>query len=251
MNADLRRTERVKPGQVVLIPDASEAAVYDSDSNVIVIHNDAPAHRAAAPVHATVAVHPMGAVKPAPVRVIAEASQPTAPHDTQVIIENDAATMPSVTDNVAIIDSQVIHVPSAPPPELAAAMHRGQLASRRGSMVMSIIALARHFMGVPYVWGGTTPGGFDCSGFTMRIFALNGVHLQRTADCQYYQGTPVKDPSPGDLVFFSTYLPGPSHVGIYLGGNQFIHASSRHGVTVSSLSEPFFAKKYIGARRYF
>lgn len=113
-----------------------------------------------------------------------------------------------------------------------------------------ILATARQFIGVPYVFGGTSPYGFDCSGFTMETFAKHGIQLPRCADDQFYQGKPVRELIPGDLVFFTTYLPGPSHVGIYVGHDKFIHASCSHGVTISSLKEDYYATRYLGARSY-
>lgn len=120
-----------------------------------------------------------------------------------------------------------------------------------------IIALARQFMGVPYVWGGTTPLGFDCSGFTQFAFRLNGYTIPRDADQQYEVGTAIErqeDLRPGDLVFFETYAPGPSHVGIYIGDGQYINAR-RPGVSIDSFrpDSPQYnaslAARYIGARR--
>ena len=114
-----------------------------------------------------------------------------------------------------------------------------------------IISSAMDYMGVPYVFGGTSPYGFDCSGYVQYVFANAGVSLPRTADVQYEEGTPISTSElvAGDLVFFSTYTYGASHVGIYLGDNQFIHASSSRGVTISSLGEAYYSSRYIGARR--
>lgn len=105
--------------------------------------------------------------------------------------------------------------------------------------------------GVPYVFGGTSAAGFDCSGFTQRIFALANIKLARMAHQQFCQGKRVATPEAGDLVFFSTYAYGASHVGIYLGKGYFIHASSSRGVTISSLRESYYRSTYIGARRIF
>lgn len=128
-----------------------------------------------------------------------------------------------------------------------------RLSSRRAVISQKILRTATRYMGTPYVWAGTGAGGFDCSGFTMRVFMQNGIPLRRQADWQFTQGQRVNraDLQPGDLVFFSTYAPGASHVGIYIGNGQFIHASSRRGVTISSLSESYYKSTYIGARRMY
>ncbi|VBB08244.1 Hypothetical protein LUCI_3513 [Lucifera butyrica] len=117
----------------------------------------------------------------------------------------------------------------------------------------AIVNTAKKYMGVPYVWGGDQPTGWDCSGFTQYVMRQNGITLPRTAAEQYAVGTPVdkNDLLPGDLVFFTTYKPGASHVGFYIGGGKFIHASSAAGkVTISSLDEKYYSDHYIGSRRY-
>lgn len=155
----------------------------------------------------------------------------------------------SVTPDPAI--SAPAASPAASTTAEAARHRRAPLASRRGRLITRITAMAHQMEGVPYVFGGTSAHGVDCSGFTQRIFALAGIQLRRMADEQYQQGRAVEAPQAGDLVFFSTYLPGPSHVGIYLGNRYFIHASSSRGVTVSSLEESYYRSRYIGARRFF
>ena len=124
----------------------------------------------------------------------------------------------------------------------------------RGSSYISrrIISTSLQYQGVPYVFGGTSPiYGFDCSGFVQYVFAQAGISLPRTADAQYEVGTPVSvtDLIPGDAVFFTTYTYGASHVGIYIGDGDFIHASSSRGVTISSLASSYYSTHYIGARR--
>ena len=116
-----------------------------------------------------------------------------------------------------------------------------------------IVSISMDYIGVPYYFGGTTPSAFDCSGYVQYVFAQAGISLPRTADVQYEVGTPVSttDLVPGDLVFFSTYTYGASHVGIYVGDSNFIHASSSRGVTISSLGEAYYSSRYIGARRIF
>lgn len=114
-----------------------------------------------------------------------------------------------------------------------------------------ITGTALRYLGVPYVWGGTSFGGVDCSGFVWAVFAKNGIYLPRTADAQYESGRHVAthDLRAGDLVFFQTYALGASHVGIYLGNGKFVHASSSNGVRVDQLTEDYYSMRYLGARR--
>jgi peptidoglycan DL-endopeptidase LytE len=122
---------------------------------------------------------------------------------------------------------------------------------RASALAMNLTRSALRFIGVPYVFGGTSTYGFDCSGFVQHVFAMLGIRLPRTADSQFYAGHSVGGRIvAGDLVFFQTYAPGPSHVGIYLGDGKFVHASSSHGVTVSRLSDTYWAARYLGAKRY-
>lgn len=119
------------------------------------------------------------------------------------------------------------------------------------SKAKAVINTAKNYMGVPYVWGGTTPSGFDCSGFTQYVLGKNGISVPRTSAEQYTAGVSVSRSNlkVGDLVFFTTYKPGPSHLGFYLGDGNFIHASSSKGVTISSLDSSYYSSRYIGARR--
>lgn len=121
--------------------------------------------------------------------------------------------------------------------------------SARGSM---IVERAKKYIGVPYRWAGTNASGFDCSGFVMAVYKEMGLNLSRMADSQYYQGQKIskQDLSVGDLVFFSTYTSGVSHVGIYVGENRFIHASSSKGVIIDSLDDPYYRARYVGSCRY-
>lgn len=113
-----------------------------------------------------------------------------------------------------------------------------------------LIAYAYTYLGTPYVYGGSSYSGTDCSGFTMAVFAKFGYSLSHGASDQYYAAASVssEERQAGDLVFFDTFG-GISHVGIYLGGGQFIHASSSGGVKVNSLSESYYAACYLGAGR--
>ena len=117
----------------------------------------------------------------------------------------------------------------------------------------AIVASAKKYLGTPYVWGAETPEGFDCSGFTRYVMKQNGVDLPRTAAEQYDVGKPVAkaDLQVGDMIFFTTYKPGASHVGFYMGDGKFIHASSvNKEVTISNLGDTYYVEHYIGARRY-
>jgi cell wall-associated NlpC family hydrolase len=122
---------------------------------------------------------------------------------------------------------------------------------RSAALAVNLTRNAMRFLGVPYVFGGTSASGFDCSGYVQHVFAMLGYHIPRTADAQYDVGKRVAGAAmaPGDLVFFQTYAAGPSHVGIYLGNDRFVHASSSRGVTVSSLHESYWSARYIGAKR--
>lgn len=130
---------------------------------------------------------------------------------------------------------------------------RMTLASRRGQRVQALSSTAHSYLGTPYMMGGTTRRAIDCSAFTQNVFAAHGIKLPRTADVQYNVGQRVArgKEMPGDLVFFETYLPGPSHVGIYLGNGKFIHASSSRGVTITPLNSSYFGPRYLGAKRVF
>ena len=125
----------------------------------------------------------------------------------------------------------------------------------KNSLRKSIVLSAKSFLGVPYLWGGVSDEtGFDCSGLTMAVYQLNGFELPRTSGKQWVAGNPVtfNQLSEGDLVFFSTKKKGViSHVGIYAGMGQFIHAPGEgRGIRMESLSTDYYQSRFMGARTY-
>lgn len=117
----------------------------------------------------------------------------------------------------------------------------------------SVVEYAKQYLGCKYVLGGTSPSGFDCSGFTSYVFKHFGISLSRTSGAQASNGTKVEKSNlqAGDILIFNdSSNKKVGHVGIYIGGNQFIHAANpQKGVIISSLSEKYYATRYVGARR--
>ncbi|MBR1645814.1 MAG: C40 family peptidase [Selenomonadaceae bacterium] len=114
-----------------------------------------------------------------------------------------------------------------------------------------IVSTAKGLMGIAYVFGGTTPSGFDCSGLLQYVFKMNGVSIPRLADEQYNLGRKASKNqlTAGDLVFFTTYTSGVSHCGIYVGDGKFLHASSSRGVTINSLDDEYWRARFVGAKK--
>lgn len=128
--------------------------------------------------------------------------------------------------------------------------------AEKAAMRNKIISVAKRFEGIPYKWGGTSAAtGFDCSGYTMTVYRLNGLQMPRTAREQFAKGYSISlnQLQKGDLVFFDTMNKGyASHVGIYIGNGQFIHAP-RTGKSIeeADLYSSYYKKRYLGARAYF
>ena len=188
------------------------------------------------------------AASQSPATVSAPASgASTAAQAASGVQVGDAVSSPDVADWTAqyIIDQR-----AKKPEPRGLGRFAGRILARTTTIARSLTKDALRFLGTPYVFGGTSRSGFDCSGFVQHVFAMLGMRVPRTADAQYDAGHRVRGGiKPGDLVFFQTYTEGPSHVGIYLGHGKFVHASSSHGVMVSNLSDAYWANRYIGAKR--
>ncbi|PEK99730.1 hypothetical protein CN601_22945 [Bacillus sp. AFS017336] len=121
--------------------------------------------------------------------------------------------------------------------------------------VQSLITYSKKYLDVPYVWGGATPSGFDCSGFISYVFKEFGVSLPRTNVAGYWYNNSnlktVNNAQPGDLIVFKdTYTYGPSHMGIMINNTEFIHASSSSGVTISNVNNTYWDQHFLGFKRF-
>ncbi|WHY91682.1 LysM peptidoglycan-binding domain-containing protein [Neobacillus cucumis] len=122
-----------------------------------------------------------------------------------------------------------------------------------GDVSAKIVSTAKSLMGIPYVWAGSTPSGFDCSGFIYYVANQAGIDIGRYSADGYYNRTYYVDkPKAGDLVFFeNTYKKGISHVGFYLGDNQFVHADPSRGIAISSLTISYFKEHFASFKRFY
>jgi cell wall-associated NlpC family hydrolase len=226
------RTHRVSMGETLASIAATEHVTISDLARLNDLEGDNPA------------------LAPGEVLVLDAASTPAVPDPAAAakaiaaVRAAERASVPTAGADVAMWE------PSSDDPS---PLHRlaGRIIDRTSAIASNLAHDAMRFLGVPYSFGGTSSAGFDCSGYVQHVFAMLGIHLPRTADSQFLRGSRVRggDLQPGDLVFFQTYAPGASHVGIYLGGDRFVHASSSHGVMVSKLSESYWASRYIGAKR--
>ncbi len=123
--------------------------------------------------------------------------------------------------------------------------------SGQGAMITNLIAEASKHIGVPYLWGGTSTRGFDCSGFVQYVFNQQNISISRTVATQWNAGKSVSKPSVGDVVFFATTSSSPSHNGIYIGNNKFIHSGTSTGVTISDMNNSYWKPRYLGAKRVY
>ena len=143
-----------------------------------------------------------------------------------------AVALGAVACSKTVLDPREYRMPVGAPSQ-----ERGVVAAR----------IAQSFLGVPYVWSGVTPSGFDCSGLVTYVYGRLGVDLPHNAAQQYRLGTPVDrdDLIPGDLVFFDRLR----HNGIYVGDGRFVHATTPGGVKLARLGDDWFRQRWVGARR--
>ena len=186
-----------------------------------------------------------------PEEVSAPAVATTSVTSTETAAPTDGADL--VMWNAMPAESDI--TPAASQRRISRLAHVQKLASgiaaRSVAMASTLTRNAMKFLGVRYSFGGTSAYGFDCSGYVQHVFALAGVQLPRMADSQYYAGKSFRGPpKAGDLVFFHTYAPGVSHVGISLGGDRFVHASSSKGISIATLHDSYWAPRYVGAKRF-
>ena len=180
-----------------------------------------------------------------------------APASRPVVAAPAPVEAPAVARVVAapVQPKPVVQAPAPTPRPVVAAAPAPVVAQAKAvvSGGWSIVSVASRYLGVPYVWGGVSPGGFDCSGLVWYVYRRAGAPIPRDMWGQYQSGTHISRANlqPGDIVFFAgTYEAGLSHEGIYIGGGRFVHAADYGvGVIVSSLSNSYYANHYFGATR--
>ncbi|WKA58844.1 LysM peptidoglycan-binding domain-containing protein [Planococcus shenhongbingii] len=212
------------------------------------------------------ATAPAASKTPAPAKTAAPVTAPAAPGGTYKVASGD--TLTNIAHRHGISVTQIMNWNN-----LSSSLIRvGQVLKVNNSLVATqpkttpvskptvmatgaaekVVSTATSLIGIPYVWGGATTSGFDCSGFIYYVYNKAGINLPRTNTTGYdARSYDVSNPKVGDLVFFSnTYRAGISHMGIYLGDNKFIHAGGDR-VQITSLSDKYWGKHFDGFKRLY
>jgi len=193
----------------------------------------------------------MGKLYPQKIQVAAAVSAEEAKNapEPQTVPEPSVSKIPPTETKSPSRSTLAKRVPAQPSRSISTTTP--STSSSHQTKVNAIIATGKQFIGVNYVYGGTTPSGFDCSGFVQYVFAKNGISLPRVSHDQFQVGTSISfdNLEPGDLVFFGLAKNGVvDHEGIYVGNGQFINASSSKGVTIYPLG-PYWQSAFVGAKR--
>jgi cell wall-associated NlpC family hydrolase len=183
---------------------------------------------------------------------VKEAAPDAEPDQQSAALKKDSPTASS--DQPPPSDAPPLDGNKSPEAASAVEVAHSAVDEALGDTGDQVIGYARTFLGLAYRFGGTgASSGFDCSGFARHVMQRFGVNLARKAVDQFQQGTPVEkgELQKGDLVFFTTYRAGASHVGIYIGANRFIHSpSTGKTIRIDSLDDIYYWKpRYLGARR--
>ena len=271
LNPVLENVVFPQEGTVIFVPPRPEAPRRPMAARSGRLRPSAEPVASAAPVASTAPAHVAPAAAPAPApRPARSGSFGLSEEEVDYIFEHVVVTrrgsvedsepmaLPSHQNVMITADGRSVAVPSAAPKRVAKKKEAKEEIDKlvglspRGQRVVHLIQESFKYLGVPYVWGGEQASGMDCSGFTQKVFCDRGMPIPRTADLQFEVGqvVPRGQEQPGDMVFFETYCPGASHVGIYMGRNQFVHASSGAGyITFGDLRDEYFSRCYLGARR--
>jgi cell wall-associated NlpC family hydrolase len=193
-------------------------------------------------------------VNPAPTGQVA-GSIPSQPNLEQFALQNLSHIQAGNYDPIKSLESLAaqtsvkgsVSPPAASQGDLGVTFH---IQGRASQKALQAVALAKEYLGTPYVWGGSKPGGFDCSGLLQYTWAKEGVNIPRTSQEQWQAGRPVAKSQlrPGDAVFFEGGPNGPGHVGMFVGGGKFIEAP--HTGAVVRISNLRGRTDFVGARRF-
>lgn len=230
-------SDRIYPGQVFVVSGSAQAAAKPSQT----VTQPATSTQPAAPASGTYTIKPGDTLS----KIATQHKMTVAQLKSLNNLSSDLIYAGKV-----LKVSATVQAPAAP-----AAPSAGKESTSQPAVagdVQKVISAAKAVIGTPYKWGGTSASGFDCSGFIYYAFNKGGKSMSRTSAEGYYSRSYyVNNPQPGDLVFFeNTYKKGISHLGIYLGNNQFIHADNS-GVRITSINDSYYKKHFEGFKRFY